>query len=74
MTKTDDFWRFPGTQPQKAQYCYCVKDRKEGSFWIFPEPAGDVLKIIGPKGDDLGLGFTLRQGATLEEAHELADA
>jgi hypothetical protein len=65
-------YRSAGAPPQKGQYRYCVKESEDGTCWIAPEPDGDVLKIIGPKGDDLGLGFTLRQGATLEEAHELA--
>ena len=72
MTKTDNVGCFTSTPPQKGQYRYSVKDREDGTFWIFPEPAGDVLKIVGPKGDELGLGFTLRHGTTFKEACELA--
>jgi hypothetical protein len=41
-----------------------VPVRLEGEPWIAGEPAGDRLKIIGTKGNDLEIGFTLRPWTT----------
>ena len=65
-------WYPPGVAPQRGQYRYTVKEREDGTPWIAGEPSGDMLKIIGTEGDDLNIGFTLRPGATLEDARNIA--
>jgi hypothetical protein len=70
--KTMASWYFLGVEPQRGQYFYAVKETGEGVPWIAGEPAGDRLKIIGTKGNDLEIGFTLRPGTTHEQARKVA--
>jgi hypothetical protein len=65
-------WISTGVEPQRGQYRYTVKEMADGTPWLFGEPVGDTLKIVGTKGDDLHIGFYLRPGATLEDAHRVA--
>jgi hypothetical protein len=65
-------WYFVGVEPQRGQYFYAVRETAEGEPWIAGEPAGDRLKIIGTKGNDLEIGFTLRPGTTDEQARMVA--
>jgi hypothetical protein len=61
-----------GVERQRGQYRFTVKEKEDGTPWIAGEPVGDTLKIIGPKGDDLEIGFMLRPGTTIQQAHEVA--
>jgi hypothetical protein len=72
MSRKDDLWRFAGVEPQKGQYFYKAEDKEDGTPWISANADGSSLKIIGPKGRDLGIGFTLRPGTTNAQAKELA--
>jgi hypothetical protein len=63
----------PEPRRKRVSIATALEIEKTGLFWIFPEPAGDTLKILGLKGDELGLGFSLRPGTTFEEACELAE-
>lgn len=65
-------WLPPGVERQRGQYRYTVKETGEGNPWIVGEPVGDTIKIVGAEGDDLEIGFTLRPGATLDDAHKVA--
>jgi hypothetical protein len=70
-TKTTS-WYPPGVEPQRGQYRYTVKESADRSPWIAGEPAGAPLKIVGTKGDDLGIGFNLRPGTTIKDAQKVA--
>ncbi len=61
-----------GVEPQRGDYRYKVAEKEDGTPWIAGEPAGSPLKIIGTKGNDLGIGFTLRPGTTYQQAQEVA--
>jgi hypothetical protein len=69
--KTMASWYFLGVEPQRGQYFYAVKETGEGEPWIAGEH-GARLKIIGTKGNDLEIGFTLRPGTTHEQARKVA--
>ncbi len=66
-------WHFAGVEPQRGQYRYTVKEKEDGTPWIAGEPSGRPLKIIGTKGNDLGIGFTLRPDMTYQQAQEVAE-
>jgi hypothetical protein len=70
--KTTASWYFLGVERQRGQYLYAVKEREDGTPWIAGEPAGDTIKIVGTKGDDLEIGYTLRPGTTIEQARMVA--
>jgi hypothetical protein len=65
-------WISSGVEPQRGQYRYVVKETADGTPWILGEPFGNTLKIVGTNGNDLHIGFYLRPGATLEDAHRVA--
>jgi hypothetical protein len=65
-------WYKLGTEPQRGEYHWTVKDKEGDEVWIAGEPTGDPLKVIGIDGDDLGVGFELPPGTTFEEAREVA--
>jgi hypothetical protein len=72
MKKKTASWYFLGVEQQRGQYRYVVKETADGTPLIVGEPFGTPLSIVGTKGDDLGVGFTLRPGMTIEEAREIA--
>jgi len=61
-----------GVEPQRGQYRYTVKETADGRPWIAGEPAGDTIKIVGAKGEDLNIGFTLQPGTTYQQAQDVA--
>jgi hypothetical protein len=63
-------WYPPGVERQRGQYRYTVKETADGKPWIVGEPVGDTAPTIFI--DDLEIGFTLRPGATLDDAHWVA--
>jgi hypothetical protein len=63
-----------GVEPQRGEYRWTVKEKANGAPWLCGEPTGVPLKIIGPTGEDLGVGFDLAAGTTLDQAHALARA
>ena len=65
-------WYPPGVERQRGQYRYTVKEIGDERLWIVGEPVGDTLKIVGTEGEDLQIGFTLRSGATLDDADRVA--
>ena len=61
-----------GSIAHNGQYRYTVKESEDGKPWIAGEPIGDTIEIVGDDGEDLEIGFTLRPGATLDDAEKLA--
>jgi hypothetical protein len=72
MTDKPTAWHASGTARQRGQYLYTVKEGTGGRLSLACEPTGPALTIVGPEGEDLHLGFTLRPDTTMEEAQELA--
>lgn len=65
-------WFPPGVEPQRGQYRYTVKDDADGKPWLVGEPIGDTIKIVGADDEDRAIGFTLRPGATFDDANMVA--
>jgi hypothetical protein len=67
-------WVMNGVERQRGQYRFTVKDKEGDDVWLGCEPAGNPLKIIGTKGEDLQVGFDLAPGTTRSEAEALVRA
>jgi hypothetical protein len=65
-------FHFAGVEPQRGECRWTVKENANGTPFLFGEPTGVPLKIIGPTGEDLEVGFELAPGTTIDEAHSLA--
>ena len=65
-------WFPPGVEPQHGQYRWTVKEHVDGTPWLVGEPVGNTIKIVGAKGEDMMIGFDLRPGATIDDAHKVA--
>jgi hypothetical protein len=60
MAKKPTAWHMSGTE--RGRYRFTAKERVDGACWLACEPIGGAPQI----------GFTLRPGTTLEQAHEVA--
>jgi len=51
----------------RAEFNFTVKEFASGTPWIVAEPMNKMLSIGGM------IGFDLKPGTTLKQAHEIAD-